>query len=45
MSLLGRKTYYGLSNLCIEKSLKISFTQNVNNDVGKIINLGTVDSD
>lgn len=41
---LGIKTFFSLSNLTLDKAMKISFNQHPNYNIGEIINLGTVDS-
>lgn len=42
--LLGKKTFYALSELVLEKTLNFSRNIQKEFDIGEIINLGTVDS-
>jgi ATP-binding cassette subfamily C (CFTR/MRP) protein 10 len=41
---LGNKIYFSLSQIVLEKSLRVSLSQNIQFSLGDIINFGTVDS-
>ena len=45
MILLGKKTLFSLSSLCLDKTMKISFLEHPEFNIGEIINFGTVDSE
>ena len=45
MILLGKKTLFSLSSLCLDKTMKISFLEHSEFNIGEIINFGTVDSE